>query len=271
VNKKARSLGWRLKKLPGGHDAYISPDSTQPIVVTSGTPSDRRAWHKIKADLRRSGFPDDRQKRRSESGNAGERPRVAVGAVEDAARGEEDHVGVPSTEATASGATTQSSSEPTPVDAESGTGASTFGAALRKARKDERLPVKELAKLVGAHPKAVADWEADLRGMVAAHYKALCDLMPALGEGPKPRIFSRRGKETSTAYPFDQAPPRGADADGAIERRPLSRALAVRILQTLRKLGRKTASQEEILELVELAQEAGYPPEETLKILRPVA
>lgn len=52
--KLARSQGWRIDG-QGKHLRWFAPDGIG-IVVTSATPSDHRALHNIKRDLRRAGL-----------------------------------------------------------------------------------------------------------------------------------------------------------------------------------------------------------------------
>jgi hypothetical protein len=52
--RQAYGQGWRLKWLGSTHLGWRSP--TGAFVVSSGSPSDRKAVHRLRADLRRAGL-----------------------------------------------------------------------------------------------------------------------------------------------------------------------------------------------------------------------
>jgi predicted RNA binding protein YcfA (HicA-like mRNA interferase family) len=52
--KLAETQGWRVEKSNGGHYKWMSP--TGKMVITSATPSDKRAFANIQSDLRRYGL-----------------------------------------------------------------------------------------------------------------------------------------------------------------------------------------------------------------------
>jgi hypothetical protein len=52
--RQASGQGWVIAWCAGGHLVWRSP--TGALVVSSGSPSDRRAVHKLRADLRRAGL-----------------------------------------------------------------------------------------------------------------------------------------------------------------------------------------------------------------------
>ena len=53
--QQLQRAGWRVVKTRGGHWKVYSPDG-QAQVVTSGTPSDRRALANFRAQLKRAGY-----------------------------------------------------------------------------------------------------------------------------------------------------------------------------------------------------------------------
>lgn len=52
--ERARAQGWPVAWCPGGHLRWSSPAGA--LVYSSGSPSDWRAVHKLRADLRRHGL-----------------------------------------------------------------------------------------------------------------------------------------------------------------------------------------------------------------------
>lgn len=51
---KAQKAGWKLERRPSNHLWLLSPDG-KTIISFSGTPSDRRAIHQLRSQLRRAG------------------------------------------------------------------------------------------------------------------------------------------------------------------------------------------------------------------------
>ncbi len=65
INKDTKKLlkvlekeGWRVVYRSGGHITAYPPDKSIPGVTMASTPSDRRAWDNMLAQLRRSGYKD---------------------------------------------------------------------------------------------------------------------------------------------------------------------------------------------------------------------
>jgi hypothetical protein len=56
IARAAQEQGWEIGVTKKGHLRYVPPDREQPIVIGSGTPSDKRALKNFVAQLRRSGF-----------------------------------------------------------------------------------------------------------------------------------------------------------------------------------------------------------------------
>lgn len=63
MNKQLKSLvrtaeqaGWTWKATTRGHLQFIPPDKGKSIVTVSGTPSDHRAWQRVRSDFRHSGL-----------------------------------------------------------------------------------------------------------------------------------------------------------------------------------------------------------------------
>lgn len=52
----AAMQGWNVEKTGSGHWKFVPPDPNKRIVITSSTPSDRQAIHRMRADLRKSGL-----------------------------------------------------------------------------------------------------------------------------------------------------------------------------------------------------------------------
>lgn len=50
----AAKQGWRIFMRPNGHLRWESPEGA--VVFTSATPTDWRAVHRVRADLRRNGY-----------------------------------------------------------------------------------------------------------------------------------------------------------------------------------------------------------------------
>lgn len=57
--RKAVEQGWREDRTSKGHPILYSPDKSVPPVVTSGTPSDYRAFRNFRANLKRKGVKLD--------------------------------------------------------------------------------------------------------------------------------------------------------------------------------------------------------------------
>jgi hypothetical protein len=55
--RQARGQGWRLALCGSGHLAWRSPAGA--LVISSGSRSDWRALHKLRAELRRHGLTDE--------------------------------------------------------------------------------------------------------------------------------------------------------------------------------------------------------------------
>jgi hypothetical protein len=56
VVKEAQRQGFHVEQTKKGHWRFTPPDPSKPIVIASGTPSDRREILNLIAQLRRSGF-----------------------------------------------------------------------------------------------------------------------------------------------------------------------------------------------------------------------
>lgn len=56
IRREAERQGWDAVQTRSGHWRFVPPDTTKPIVHTSGTPSDRRSLDNFIAQMRRSGF-----------------------------------------------------------------------------------------------------------------------------------------------------------------------------------------------------------------------
>ena len=56
IMNAAKTQGWRIERTSKGHWQFIPPVKGQPIVVTSGTPSDHRETKNFLSDMRRSGL-----------------------------------------------------------------------------------------------------------------------------------------------------------------------------------------------------------------------
>ncbi len=52
----ATNQGWTVSTTKKKHIKFVPPDPAMPMVVTGGTPSDRRGLQNLIGDLRRSGF-----------------------------------------------------------------------------------------------------------------------------------------------------------------------------------------------------------------------
>jgi predicted RNA binding protein YcfA (HicA-like mRNA interferase family) len=52
--KVAEDQGWRVERSNGGHFKWLAPNGK--MVITSATPSDKRAFANIQTDLRRYGL-----------------------------------------------------------------------------------------------------------------------------------------------------------------------------------------------------------------------
>ena len=61
IAKEAEAQGWTISITNGGHLKWVSP--TGRCVFTAQTPSDVRAYHRIRSDLRRMGFIDIKPKK----------------------------------------------------------------------------------------------------------------------------------------------------------------------------------------------------------------
>lgn len=66
---------------------------------------------------------------------------------------------------------------------------STFGEALRRARIHEGLDQDELAELLRVTGQAVSAWETGKNVPIRDHYEPLCELFPALRNGPQPTLI----------------------------------------------------------------------------------
>ena len=60
IKAAAEAQKFKVIKTNKGHWQFISPDKNHPIIVTSGTYSDRRAIDNFVARLRKAGFNDGR-------------------------------------------------------------------------------------------------------------------------------------------------------------------------------------------------------------------
>lgn len=56
IRNALKAQGWQVEQTKSGHYKCIPPDRTKPIVISAGSPSDRRALDNFIARLRRSGF-----------------------------------------------------------------------------------------------------------------------------------------------------------------------------------------------------------------------
>lgn len=61
--RDAREQGWDVSRTNKGHWRFIPHDSSKPIVVASGTPSDWRSYANLMAQLKRSGFLTEEERK----------------------------------------------------------------------------------------------------------------------------------------------------------------------------------------------------------------
>lgn len=61
IAKQAEAQGWSITLTNGGHFKWTSPEGG--FMYTSQTPSDVRAFHRIRSDLRRLGFIEIKTKK----------------------------------------------------------------------------------------------------------------------------------------------------------------------------------------------------------------
>lgn len=61
IAKEAEAQGWTITLTNGGHFKWMSPEGG--FMFTSQTPSDVRAFHRIRSDLRKLGFIDIKRKK----------------------------------------------------------------------------------------------------------------------------------------------------------------------------------------------------------------
>jgi hypothetical protein len=54
--RAARRAGWRITHTGSGHIKLTPPAPKRATVVIASTPSDRRAWRNILADIRKAGL-----------------------------------------------------------------------------------------------------------------------------------------------------------------------------------------------------------------------
>jgi ADP-ribose pyrophosphatase YjhB (NUDIX family) len=66
----ANENGWAVRKAPGGHIQYISPDPSVPIVTTGATGLGGRGIKNVESDLRRNGLPIPRKGAKPKSSTA---------------------------------------------------------------------------------------------------------------------------------------------------------------------------------------------------------
>lgn len=56
IKRAAEQQGWTVRQTNKGHWQFLAPAPSKAIVVSGGTPSDRRAIHNLLSGLKREGF-----------------------------------------------------------------------------------------------------------------------------------------------------------------------------------------------------------------------